>query len=216
MRLLRAARGRGWDGFPVASPGLCRAIVALVVISCCSMMAGCQAQPAPAEPADPERPGAMLFETGPMPPEPPAVTFQGQAAQRLVSRWIVDRRVVDEQPPDESSIELPSISHSGSELSVTISHTTVPPTLYLDVFEELDSSGLPVGAGERIECVPQSDRCSLALQEDGLVLRIALDSVHRPVVVVLQSAYTVWPDIAESVPEAPALLTASWGAILTS
>lgn len=142
-----------------------------------------------------------------MPPEPPVVTANGIELAPLAVHWIVADEVVRSIPADEESIEVAQVPVRGP-ITFTIGHPTVAPTLCVEVFEGLDERLHPTGPGRTILCTPESGECQVQGSEGGLQVDVALEPVDVRLA-VLQVAYTVWPDVAERVDGAPALLTAS-------
>jgi hypothetical protein len=180
---------------------------ALLLLTACT--------PGPSDISTPDATMAPLVETGPMPPEPPTVEAQGVALEPLVALWIVDDEVVRmgaQTDEDASAIELTTVPPT-EPFTMTIGHPTVPPTLYVRLFDELDAQNHPVGSGRQVDCTLDGSECRLTRSEDELAVTVDLAPETRAV--VLQAAYTVWPEVQESVDGAPALLTASWGAIVT-
>src|SRR4051794_19703494 len=158
---------------------------------------------------------APLVETGPMPPEPPRVLTQGLELEPMVTNWIVDDQVVTtgaQADADVQAIDVAVVPHT-DQLSLTIGHPTVPPTLYVEVFEELDARNHPVGPGRHIDCTPGGSECWVNRRGDALEVGLGLEAGQH--LVVLQVAYTVWPEVRERVDGAPALLTASWAVVVS-
>lgn len=158
---------------------------------------------------------APLMETGPMPPEPPAVSTGDVVLAPLVTHWVVDDAVTRTGPQTDAeaeAIDVVSVPRT-SPLVVTIGHPTVPPTLYVEVFGDLDENLHPIGPGRVVECTSEGPACSVMRRGDeALQLTVHLEPEDR--LVVLQVAYTVWPEVRERVEDAPALLTASWAMAL--
>ncbi|MDC7121967.1 hypothetical protein OMK64_10505 [Cellulomonas fimi] len=155
--------------------------------------------------------GVPLVETGPMPPEPPTVTANGTVIRPTLTHWIVDDEVVRSGPTNDAeaqSIVVPTVGYA-DPLTFFIAHPTIPPTLYFEVFDDLDDRNHPQGQGWRVDCTTGAEQCRMVPGADGVQVEVHLErAVER--VVVLQVAYTAWPDVVERVPGSPALLTASW------
>jgi hypothetical protein len=179
-----------------------------------ALLAGCGAVP-PA-PTDAPSPAGPLVAAGPMPAAPPDVLVQGVEVAPLTSHWIIGGTVQQSGPTSPEDIASLSIAEvpapGGGWATIEILHPTVPPTIYVTVFERLDENGHPDGAGRRADCSPTSAACLLRRGEDRLRLQVRADAWAR--LLVLQVAYTVWPADAAGVPGAPDLVTASWGACL--
>jgi hypothetical protein len=185
------------------------AVVAAVVAASACTPAG---SPASTEPPG----GGALVEAGPMPPVPPDVLVEGEPVPPLAAHWIVEGTVRQLGPTgaaDLGRLEVAEVpAPVDGRASVEIRHPTLPPTMYVTLFDRLDERGHPAGPGRRVDCTVTSSACSVRRDVDRLRLEVRTEPWTR--LLVLQVAYTVWPEDARGVPAAPDLVTASWGACL--
>lgn len=121
-----------------------------------------------------------------MPPGPPEVTIGDLTLAPITAHWIVGGAVADTNPQaaDGSSIQVQTASVPPSGvLDITIGHPTLPPTVYVTLYDQLDARHHPTGgAGRHIDCTETEPECQLTQLSDHIALAIdvaGVDAAHR-------------------------------------
>lgn len=160
---------------------------------------GAQGEGRPSHSAAPsDASGRPLTEAVQSPESPPAVRAMSVEANPINSDWRFasgERQVVS---PDSgfSAQDLAAVVAPAGEapLRVEIASPVPPTQIDVVVFDELDASGVPVGAGREVHCL-QSDDCSLEHSLDKISLSVPVD--QNSDVVILHLYYAVVPTGSE-------------------
>lgn len=151
--------------------------------------------------------------TGPMPAEPPRVTLGDVEVPLLSSYWIRGLVAAFEGPEtaeEAAAVELPEITVGEGTAEFVIHHGSRPVNAYVELYDEQDEHGHPIGEAKHVDCATGTDDCTLAYGESET--RVSVEGADETAVLILRLFYAVPQEQASGVADAPSMVTGTWGA----